>query len=131
MDGKSEAMNSIFPRRTDTPPDYPENTNVKPVAEIEGALRDTVRRDVKPSSAREAPDTAANVNSLVNRATSLSELRSVIQELQRLHDFMQTEGARLEQEISDYARLSKSTTSSTRLIADSVLHWKKPPAKET
>jgi hypothetical protein len=70
------------------------------------------------------------VNSLVSRATSLGELRSVIQELQQLHDFMQDEGERLEQEIAEYAQLSKSTTSSTRHIADSMLHWKKPGAKE-
>jgi hypothetical protein len=124
-------MQSIFPRTTHTPPDYPEKTNVKPVAEIEGALRDVVRRDVKPLNSKEASDTAANVNSLVHRATSLSELKSVIQELQRLHDFMQDEGQRLEQEISEYARLSKSTTSSTRLIADSMLHWKKPGANQS
>ena len=124
-------MNNIFPRRTDTSIDYPENTNVKPVAEIEGALREVVRRDVKTSSSKEASDTVANVNTLVHRATSLSELKSVVQELQRLHDFMQSEGERLEQEISEYARLSKSTTSSTRLVADSILHWKKPSAKET
>jgi hypothetical protein len=123
-------MNSIFPRRTDTPPDYPENTNVKPVAEIEGALREVVRRDIKASNSKEAADTAANVNSLVHRATSLGELKSVIQELQRLHNFMQDEGQRLEQEIAEYARLSKSTTTSTRLIADSMLPWKKPGAKE-
>lgn len=123
-------MQGTFPRRTDTPIDYPENMNVKPVAEIEGALRDVVRRDVKASSSKEASDTAANVNSLVHRATSLGELKGVIQELQRLHDFMQSEGERLEQEISEYARLSKSTTSSTRLIADSMLHWKKPGAQE-
>jgi len=123
-------MNSIFPRRTDTQHDYPENTNVKPVAEIEGALREVVRRDIKASNSKEASNTAPNVNSLVQRGASLSELKSVIQELQRLHDFMQSEGERLEQEISEYARLSKSTTSSTRLIADSLLHWKKPGAKE-
>jgi hypothetical protein len=57
-------------------------------------------------------------------------MKSVIQELQRLHDFMKDEGERLEHEIAEYARLSKSTTSSTRLIADSMLHWKKPGAKE-
>ena len=123
-------MNSIYPRRNDTQLDYPENTNVKPVAEIEGALRDFVRRDVKASTSKEASDTAANVNSLVQRATTLGEMKSVIQELQRLHDFMKDEGERLEHEISEYARLSKSTTSSTRLIADSMLHWKKPGSKE-
>jgi hypothetical protein len=57
-------------------------------------------------------------------------MKSVIQELQRLHDFMKDEGERLEYEIAEYARLSKSTTSSARLIADSMLHWKKPGPKE-
>jgi len=123
-------MNSTYPRRNDTQLDYPENTNVKPVAEIEGALREVVRRDVRASPSKEPSDTAANVNSLVQRATTLGEMKSVIQELQRLHDFMKDEGERLEQEISEYARLSKSTTSSTRLIADSMLHWKKPLPKE-
>ena len=123
-------MNSTYPRRNDTQLDYPENTNVKPVAEIEGALREVVRRDVRASPSKEPSDTAANVNSLVQRATTLGEMKSVIQELQRLHDFMKDEGERLEHEISEYARLSKSTTSSTRLIADSMLHWKKPGAKE-
>ena len=59
-------------------PEQPENSNVKPVAEIEGALRDFVRRDIKASSAKE---TAANVDSLVQRANSLGELQNVIQEL--------------------------------------------------
>jgi hypothetical protein len=123
-------MQSPFQRITQTPPEQRENTNVKPVAEIEGALRDFARRDVKASSSRDASDTAANVESLARRATSLNELKSAIQELHQLHDFMQDEGKRLEQEISEYARLSKSTTSSTRLIADSMLNWKKLSAKE-
>ena len=123
-------MQSPFPRTTQTPPGQRENTNVKPVAEIEGALRDFVRRDVKASISRDASDTAVNVESLVQRATSLNELKDAIKELQQLHDFMQGEGERLEQEISEYARLSKSTTSSTRLIADSLLNWKKLGSKE-
>jgi hypothetical protein len=123
-------MQGIFPRTTHTRTDQPENTNVKPVAEIEGALRDVVRRDVKASSSKDAFDTAANVNLLVQRAISLGELKGLIRELQHLHDFMHSEGERLEREISDYAQLSKSTTSSTRHIADSMLHWKKSGANK-
>ena len=116
-------MQSTFPRTNHTPPDPPENTNVKPVAEIEGAIRDFVRRDVKS-------DAAGNVDALVQRATSLGELQNVIRELQQLHDFLHSEGERLEQEISEYAQLSKSTMSSTRLIADNMLHWKKADANK-
>ena len=93
---------------------------VTPVAEIEGAIRDFVGRGVRASSAKETADLTANVDSLVQRANSLGELQTVIQELEQLHDFLRSEGQRLEHEISEYARLSKSTVSATRLIADNM-----------
>jgi hypothetical protein len=49
----------------------------------------------------------------------------VIRELQQLHDFLQSEGERLQRGISEYAQLSKATTNSTRLIADNMMNWKK------
>jgi hypothetical protein len=54
----------------------------------------------------------------------------VIRELQQLHDFLQSEGERLQREISEYVQLSKATTNSTRLIADNMTNWKKA-AKES
>ena len=123
-------MQNISTRTTHTPPGQPESTNVKPVAEIEGALRDFVRRDVRPASGKDLSDVAGNVDSLVQRATSLGELHKVIEELEHLHEFLHSEGQRLEQEISEYAQLSKSTVSSTRLIADNMLHWKKTEPKK-
>ena len=123
-------MQNTFARTNQTSPEQPENINVKPVADIESALRDFVHRDIKASSAKEPADLAANVDSLVKRANSLGELHDVIQELDQLHDFLHSEGLRLEQEISEYAQLSKSTVSATRLIADNMLHWKKTEAKK-
>ena len=122
-------MQNMSTRTTHTPPDQPENTNVKPVAEIEGALRDFVRRDVRPASG-DMSDVAGNVHSLVQRATSLGELHKMIEELEHLHEFLHSEGRRLEQEISEYAQLSKSTASATRLIAENMLHWKKDRAEK-
>jgi hypothetical protein len=107
-----------------------EDLDVKPVAEIEGVIRDLVRRDVSPANAKDAPDTAANVSLIVERATSLSELQTVIEELEQLYEFMHSEGARLEREISEYAQLSKSTKTSTRLIADNLLHRQKSSASK-
>ena len=122
-------MQNMSTRTTHTPPDQPENTNVKPVAEIEGALRDFVRRDVRPASG-DMSDVAGNVHSLVQRATSLGELHKMIEELEHLHEFLHSEGRQLEQEISEYAQLSKSTASATRLIAENMLHWKKDRAEK-
>jgi ABC-type transporter Mla subunit MlaD len=84
-----------------------------------------MRRDPKDST-----DFVANVDLLAQRAASLVELRSVIRELQQLHDFLQSEGERLQREISEYAQLSKATANSTRLIADNMTNWKKA-AKES
>ena len=103
---------------------------MKPIAEIEGVTSDLAGRDVGLPNAKDPRDTAANVNLLVQRGTSLSELQSVIGEVRQLHEFLHSEGERLEREISEYAQLSKSTTSSTRLIADNLLHRKKSGASK-
>ena len=123
-------MQNISTRKNHTPPEQPESTSVKPVAEVEGALRDFVRRDVRPATGKDLSDVAGNVNSLVQRATSLGELHKVIEELEHLHEFLHSEGQRLEQEISEYAQLSKSSVSAMGLIADNMLHWKKIEPKK-
>ena len=123
-------MQNTFARTNILTSESSEPTNVKPVAEIEGAIREFVRKDVGNTSveAKDTGDATANVNSLVQRAASLRDLQSLIGELQQLHDFMQSEGERLEREISEYAQLTKSTKSSTRLVADNMLHWKRANA---
>jgi hypothetical protein len=113
-------------------PEVSEPSNNKSITEIEGALRKFVGQDVRHP--RREPrlattDAAANIESLAQRAITLGELRSVIQELQHLHDFLESEGDRIQREISEFAQVSKNTASSTRLIADNMLNWKK--AKET
>jgi ABC-type transporter Mla subunit MlaD len=118
-------------RANRVPPETSENANEKTVTEVEGALRGFAR-DVGPMrrDPKGATDFVANVDLLAQRAASLVELRSVIRELQQLHDFLQSEGERLQREISEYAQLSKATTNSTRLIADNMTNWKKA-AKES
>jgi hypothetical protein len=120
-------MQNTFARTHHTSSETPEPSNVKPVAEIEGAIREFVRQDMGNASRepKDTADTAANVNSLVQRGISLRDLQSLIGELQQLHDFLQSEGERLEREIAEYAQLTKSTKNSTRLVADNMLHWKR------
>lgn len=104
-------MQNTFARTNHLSPETSEPSNVKPVAEIEGAIREFVRKDMGNTSleSKDTGDATANVNSLVQRAASLRDLQSLIGELQQLHDFMQSEGERLEREISEYAQLTKST----------------------
>jgi hypothetical protein len=120
-------MQNTFARTNHLGPESSEPTNVKPVAEIEGAIREFVRKDMANPNpeAKDTGDATANVNSLVQRGASLHDLQSLIGELQQLHDFLASEGERLEHEISEYAQLTKSTKSSTRLVADNMLHWKR------
>ena len=93
------------------------------LAKFEGAVREIVRPDVEPPSATEAlSDMSTNIQVIVERAASLVELQSVIQKLQELHDFLHSEGERLEREISKYARINKAMTTSIRTIADDLLH---------
>jgi hypothetical protein len=97
------------------------------VTEVEGAIRQVVRQDVA-NLRRESEDFGdfkTNVESVAGRASSLAELKAVIGELQRLHDFLHSEGERLQREIADYAHVSKAVNSSVRLIADNIMHRKK------
>ena len=119
-------MQNTLSRTIHTSPDASDNSNVKPVTDIEGAFR----QEAGTSDAKGSFDTAANVDSLARRGTSLRELQTMIREFQQLHQFLDSEGVRLEREISEYAQLSKTTVSVTRLITDNMLHWKKTEAKK-
>jgi hypothetical protein len=111
-----EKMQNIFVRAI-------EEDGVGPVAKMQAALGDLVAPEVKPTPTA-VSGVGAAIDSFVQRGASLSELKNVIQELEQLHNFLDAEGQRLEQEISEYVQLKKSTVSSTRLIADNLLHWK-------
>ena len=102
-----------------------------PVEQVEEAIREFVRQDVTqlrrlPTS--DAPTEVVNgVNSLVQRVagSSLREMQNVIWELESLRDFLQSEGERVQREISSYAQLTQAAMGSTRTIADNMVPWKK------
>jgi hypothetical protein len=111
-------------------PDH-KGEDLGPAEQVEAAIRDFVRQDV--TQVRRVPgsdgptEVVASVNSLVQRVAgaSLREMQNVIWELESLRDFLQTEGERVQQEISEYAQLTQAAMSSTRAIADNMVHWKK------
>lgn len=107
------------------------NQGLGPAEQVEAAIRDFVRQDVTQVRRVPVPDqpteVVASVNSLVQRVAgaSLREMQNVIWELESLRDFLQSEGERVQREISNYAQLAQAAMTSTRSIADNMVHWKK------
>jgi hypothetical protein len=100
--------------------------------EVEGEIREFVRRDV--ATLRRQPENdsemvASNISSLLQRVagTSVQEIDKLIVELQTLRDMLHNEGARVQREIVEYATLSQAAMQSTKIIAESLTHWKKVP----
>jgi hypothetical protein len=100
--------------------------------QVEGEIREFVRRDV--STLRRQPESdsemvASNIGTLLQRVagTSVKEIDKLIAELQTLRDMLHSEGARVQREIIEYATLSQGAMQSTRIIAESLTHWKKVP----
>lgn len=114
-------MNAV-PARAETP------------SEFEGEIREFIRRDVShirraaaegtPSAAAE--QAATNITSLLDRVSgsSVSEIDSLIADLRNVRDFLQTEGERVQREITSYAQLSQVAMTSVKIIGESMTQWK-------
>src|SRR5262249_2107494 len=106
--------------------------NDQPVeTEVEGEIREFLRREVATNPGRqpenETEQVANNLNSVLQRvsSTSVQEIDKLITELQMLRDKLQSEAARVQREIVEYATLSQATLQSTKIIAESLVQWKK------
>jgi cell division septum initiation protein DivIVA len=102
--------------------DQPETT------EMEGEIREFVRRDVAPlrrNAESESDLVTNNINSLIQRVagTSIQEIDRLIGELKTVRELLHSEGLRVQREISQYAHLSQSAMQSTKIIADNLAQW--------
>jgi hypothetical protein len=57
----------------------------------------------------------------------VQEIDRLISELQTLREMLHNEGARVQREIVEYATLSQAAMQSTKIIAESLTHWKRTP----
>ena len=100
-------------------------------AEVEEEIPEFVRREVATNPGRQPENeselVANNLNSLLQRVTSTSvqEIDKLITELQMLRDKLQSEGARVQREIVEYATLSQGALQSTKIIAESLIQRRK------
>jgi hypothetical protein len=112
---------SIFKRET---------TEVEKIDEVEGEIRKFVRRDVGRRQQRNDGEMVAdNISSLLQRvsANSVQDIERLIGELKMLRDQLQHESERVQREIVEYASLSQAATQSTKIIMESLNHWKQIP----
>jgi hypothetical protein len=131
-------MQKIYPRTNPTPFAALENSNAKAAPQIDEALLDFARQDT--AHLRRVAESAAqgnlsrepeiqgttDINSLVQRVASVSldQLDDAIMELRQVRDFLDSEGKRIQREISGYLQLNQIAISSTKSIVNNIRHWK-------
>src|SRR5215213_8385777 len=99
-------------------------------SEFEGEIREFIRRDVahlrRPAPEDSSEQAASNINSLLNRVSgsSVAEIDSLNTDLRNVRDFLQTEGERVQREITSYAQLSQVAMTSVKIIGESMAQWK-------
>jgi hypothetical protein len=107
-----------------------ETTAIDKMSEVEGEIRDFVRRDVASFRRPLASDgelVASNIGSLLQRVSgsSVVEIDRLIAELKALRATLHQEGERVSREIVEYAALSQTAMQSTRMLAESLSRWKR------
>src|SRR4029077_1642814 len=70
---------------------------------------------------------ANSINSVLQGATttSVQEIDKLITELQTLRDTLHSERARVQREIVQYSTLTRATLESTKIVAESLMQFKK------
>jgi hypothetical protein len=96
---------------------------------VEGEIREFVRRDagtLRRSPEAESEAVANNIGNLLQRVagSSVQEIERLMTELRTLRELLQSEGARVQREIAEYAHLSQSAMQSTKIITESLAKWK-------
>jgi hypothetical protein len=109
-----------------------ETTELERVDAVEGEIREFLRRDVagpRRQAGNDGTAVADNISSLLQRvsANSVQEIDRLISDLKSLRDRLHDEGERVQREIVEYASLSQVAMQSTKVITDSLNHWRKVP----
>ena len=111
--------------------DKPADAALATIANVEGEIREFVKRDVvvgrKPQPPQDPAELGAgNINFLIERVAgnSIREIDNLIAQLQSIRDYLRAEGERVQREISSYANASQTAMASAKIIVDSMAEWK-------
>jgi hypothetical protein len=101
---------------------------------VESEIREFVRRDA--AGVRRSPETdsapaASNIGTLVQHVagSSIAEIDRLISELRTLRELLLSQGARVQREITKYARLNQSVVQSTKILSEALGKWKNEDAR--
>ena len=96
---------------------------------VEGKDRQSAGHDFVPRQRPRDDDGAGHLSSLMQRVakTALQEIDELIAELRRRRENLLSEGARVQREIIEYAKLSQSAMQSTKIITQRLSSLKKVP----
>jgi hypothetical protein len=74
----------------------------------------------------ETDDDASEVSTVIARMANITvvEIDQLLTELQRLRDYLQTEGERIQRDATRYAEVNQTALASVRIINDSMASWK-------
>jgi len=94
--------------------------------EIEGQIREFVRRDVSALRKPEPVPNPTDVSPLIQRVAgaSMTEIEGLIAELQRMRDYLRTEGERVQRELAAYAQVSETSLRYAEIMSDNMEQWK-------
>jgi hypothetical protein len=86
-----------------------------------------IRRDVDVPRANDSEMVGNNLSSLLQRVSvnSVHEIDRLIGELRVLSERLQQDSERIQREVVEYASLSTAAMQSTKIIAESLTHWRK------
>jgi hypothetical protein len=109
-----------------------ERSELDKVVGVDAEIRAFVRQDAAALPRKPEAEGHPAADSLVSSLqlvaeTSAQEINNLIAELQKLREKLQSEGARVQREIVEYATLSQSAMRSTQIISESLAHWKRVP----
>jgi hypothetical protein len=93
---------------------------------LNGDVREFGHKEAAPARIVQSDDAEADkANFLVDRVgrNSVKELDRLIADLQRVRDYLVTEGERVQRSISKYFEASQSTMVSVKVISDSMSQW--------
>jgi len=95
----------------------PERPEIAKLADVTGEIRDFVNRQGEFHADRRPR--ASNLDSILQQVTAPErEIDNLIAELQKLRDRLQSEGARVQQSVVDYASLNQSAMQSAKVISE-------------
>jgi hypothetical protein len=100
-----------------------ERPDSRKLADVTGEIREFVRR--QSDFHADGQPSANNLDSLLQQvAVPEREVENLIAELQTLRERLQSEGARVQQSIIDYATLNQSAMQSAKVISECVRDWR-------